>query len=271
MSFSNFKPTIWSRFIQTELEKKCKLVDDCNRQFEGEARLGGRVKILGAIAPEIFDYNAAVGMDTPQTLQGVSVYLDLDQAKAFNFMVDDLDRLQTNPELMSVYLEEASRKMAIARDTYVASLAKKSAFNINSTKVTTGAQAKALVDKALLTLRENDVDIADNVSITVSPFFYQLLRDALTELKTNNDELIARGVVGMYDCAKVVLSNNLYNDGTDDYIMVRTNKAIAFASGIDETEAYRPEKYFSDAVKGLNVFGGKLVRPKELVVIKAHK
>ena len=70
MSFSNFKPTIWSRFIQTELEKKCKLVDDCNRQFEGEARLGGRVKILGAIAPEIFDYDAAAGMDTPQTLQG---------------------------------------------------------------------------------------------------------------------------------------------------------------------------------------------------------
>ena len=271
MSFSNFKPTIWSRFIQTELEKKCKLVDDCNRQFEGEARLGGRVKILGAIAPEIFDYNAATGMDTPQTLQGVSVYLDLDQAKAFNFMVDDLDRLQTNPELMPIVLEEASRKMAVARDTYVASLAKESGFATASTKVTTPEQAKALVDQALLILREHDVDIADNVSITVSPFFYQLLRDALTELKTNTDELIARGVVGMYDCAKVVLSNNLYNDGTDDYMMVRTNKAIAFASAIDETEAYRPEKYFSDAVKGLNVFGGKLVRPKELVVIKAHK
>ena len=81
----------------------------------------------------------------------------------------------------------------------------------------------------------------------------------------------AKGVVGMYDCARVILSNNLYNDGTDDYMMVRTNKAIAFASAIDETEAYRPEKYFSDAVKGLNVYGGKLVRPKELVVIRAHK
>lgn len=40
MSYANFKPTIWSHFIQTELEKKCKLIDDCNRQFEGEARLG---------------------------------------------------------------------------------------------------------------------------------------------------------------------------------------------------------------------------------------
>ena len=271
MSYSNFKPIIWSRFIQTELEKKCKLVDDCNRQFEGEARLGGRVKILGAVAPEIFDYDASTGMNTPQTLDGVSVFLDVDQAKAFNFMVDDLDRLQSNPELMPIVLEEAGRKMAVARDSYVASLAKDSANATASTQVTTPAEAKALVDEALLMLRENDVDVSDNVSITLSPFFYQLFRDSLTEIKTNNDELIARGVVGMYDCAKVVLSNNLYNDGTDDYMMVRTNKAIAFASAIDETEAYRPEKYFSDAVKGLNVFGGKVVRPKELVVIKAHK
>ncbi len=271
MSYTNFKPIIWSRFIQTELEKKCKLVEDCNRQFEGEARLGSRVKILGAVAPEIFDYDASAGMDTPQTLEGVSVFLDVDQAKAFNFMVDDLDRLQASPELMPVMMEEAGRKMAAARDSFVASLAKDSTNMLTSAKVTTPAEAKALVDEALLKLRENDVDVADNVSITVSPFFYQLFRDALTELKTNNDELIARGVVGMYDCAKVVLSNNLYNDGTDDYLMVRTNKAIAFASAIDETEAYRPEKYFSDAIKGLNVYGGRVVRPKELVVIKAHK
>ncbi len=271
MSYANFKPTIWSHFIQTELEKKCKLVDDCNRQFEGEAKLGGRVKILGAAAPEIFDYEAGVGMGDPQTLDGTSVFLDIDQAKAFNFMVEDLDKLQASPELMPVVLEEAGRKMAAARDSFVASLAKDAAFKSESTQVTTPAEAKALVDEALLTLRENDVDVADNVTITVSPFFYQLFRDALTELKTNNDELIAKGVVGMYDCAKVVLSNNLYNDGTDDYMMVRTNKAIAFASAIDETEAYRPEKFFSDAVKGLNVYGGRVVRPKELAVIKAHK
>lgn len=271
MSYTNFKPVIWSRFIQTELEKKCKLVEDCNRQFEGEARLGGRVKIMSAFAPEIFDYDGTAGMNTPQILDGTSIFLDVDQAKAFNFMIDDLDRLQATPELMPVMMEEASRKMAAARDSFVASIAREASLTTKSTKVATPAEAKALVDEALLKLRENDVDVADNVSITVSPFFYQLFRDALTEIKTNNDELIAKGVVGMYDCARVILSNNLYNDGTDDYMMVRTNKAIAFASAIDETEAYRPEKYFSDAIKGLNVYGGKLVRPKELVVIKAHK
>ena len=47
MAFSNFKSVIWSKFIQTELEKKCRLVEDCWTQFEGEAKQGARVKIIG--------------------------------------------------------------------------------------------------------------------------------------------------------------------------------------------------------------------------------
>ena len=53
--------------------------------------------------------------------------------------------------------------------------------------------------------------------------------------------------------------------------MIRTKKAVAFASGIDETEAYRPEQLFSDAIKGLNTFGAKVVRPKEFYSILVHE
>ena len=271
MAFSNFKPTIWSKFIQTELEKKCRLVEDCWTQFEGEAKQGSRVKILGVGAPDIFDYVPGTGIPAPVAVEGTSVHLDIDQAKAFNFMIDDIDKAQATSGLMEILIKEATAKMAKTRDSFVASLAKDASYFSESAQVKTPAQAKAMVDAALLALRENDVDVEDEVTITISPFFYQLFRDALTELKTNNDELIKKGVVGMYDNCKVKLSNNLYNDGTDDYMLVRTNRAIAFAGGIDETEAYRPESFFADAVKGLNVYGGKIVRPKELYVIKAHK
>jgi len=271
MAYSNFKPTIWSKFIQTELEKKCRLVEDCWTQFEGEAKQGSRVKILGVAAPDIFDYVAGEGIPAPTTIEGTEVMLDIDQAKAFNFMIDDVDRAQSVSGLMETLIKEATAKMAKTRDSYVASLAKDAESMSESLKITTGAEAKSAIDSALLALRENDVDIEDEVTITVSPFFYQLFRDAITELKTNNDELIKKGVVGMYDNCKVKLSNNLYNDGTDDYMMIRTKRAIAFAGAIDETEAYRPESHFADAVKGLNVYGAKIVRPKELYVIKAHK
>ncbi len=271
MAYSNFKPTIWSKFIQTELEKKCKLVEDCWTQFEGEAKQGGRVKILGVNAPDVFDYVPGEGIPAPTTIEGTSIQLDIDQAKAFNFMIDDIDKAQSVDGLMETLIKEATAKMARSRDAYVASLAKDVANASDSLEVLTPAEAKAAVDIALLTLRENDVDIEDEVTITVSPFFYQLFRDALTEIKTNNDELIKKGVVGMYDNCKVKLSNNLYNDGIDDYMLVRTKRAIAFAGSIDKTEAYRPENHFADAVKGLNVYGAEVVRPNEIYVIRAHK
>ena len=67
------------------------------------------------------------------------------------------------------------------------------------------------------------------------------------------------------------MSNNLYSDGICDYMIVRTKRAIAFASAIDKTEAYRPENHFADAVKGLNVFGAKIVRPNEIYCIKSMR
>ena len=281
MSYANFKPIIWSKFIQHELEKISKLVDSCNRQFEGEAKKGAKVRILNALSPEIEDYSQEDGLSGPQALgDGTYVDLELDQAKAFNFMVDDIDRMQSIDGLMENIMIEAVRKMNVQRERFVGKLA----YDIvagtadndfkqfsDSTAISTAKAAKAAVDKGLLALRENDVALDDSVYIEVSPFFYQAFKDDLVDLKTNNDDLINRGIVGMYDGAKVRMSNCLYNDGTDDYCMIRTDKAIAFASGIDKTEAYRPEKFFSDAVKGLNVYGGKIVRPKELYVIKAHK
>ncbi len=275
MSFANFKPTIWAKIIETELKQKCILVDHCNQNFEGDPKYGNRVKILGAVAPEVYDYvdvTGKKGLKDPEEPDAYDVHIDIDQAKAFNFMLDDIDQAQTNPHFKEVYISEAAYKMAAARDTYVASLAAKADESqiIGGEAITATKQAKALIDQALLKLREANVDYSQNVRIEVSHKFYQLFRDALVELKTANDELIKKGIVGMYDNCKVVNTNHLYNDGTDTYMMVRTNKAIGFASCIDETEAYRPEKYFADAIKGLNVFGANIVRPKELVVVKFH-
>ena len=76
----------------------------------------------------------------------------------------------------------------------------------------------------------------------------------------------------MYDGCLVRPTNNLYSSGTDYYGMIRTKDAIAFASGIDKGwKAFRPETLFSDAIKGLNTFGAKVVRPKELYAIRVKK
>lgn len=272
MSYANFKPTIWSKFIQHELEKKAKLTDFCNRKFEGEARKGETVRILNAPSPTIFDYEQATGIvDAPETFEGTFTDLKLDQYKAFNFMIDDIDRMQTIPGVFESILVEKGRKLLEAREKFVGSLAAFAENASGSTQVTSKTKAKEVIDAGLLVLRENDVALDDSVHIELTPYMYQLFRDYIIDLKTDNVDLMNRGIVGMYDGCNVVMSNCLHNDGTDDYCMIRTGNAIAFASGIDEMEAYRPEKFFSDAVKGLNVYGGKIVRQKEIYVVKAHK
>ena len=271
MAYQNFKPMIWSKYIQHELEKKCKLVDDCWRKFEGEARQGESVKILGVGKVTVGTYTGA-DIGAPENVADSSVVLPIDQAKFFNFQVDDVDKAQSVPGLMEALMEEATRAMAQVRDGFVASLAAGSGLTASaSTAITTAANAKKAIDDGIQVLRENDVDVTDDVVIEIAPFLYRLLRDQLVELKTDNDQLIKKGIVGMYDNCRVKLCNNLYSDGTDTYMMIRTKKAIAFASAIDKVEAYRPQNLFSDAVKGLNLYGAKVIRPKELYVLKAHK
>ena len=89
----------------------------------------------------------------------------------------------------------------------------------------------------------------------------------MQELKTNNNQQIENGLVGTYRGAKVKMTNLLPTGTEGDHIILKTSKAFAYCNGIDEVKAYCPEKRFMDAVKGLNVYGGKLVRPREATAL----
>ena len=67
------------------------------------------------------------------------------------------------------------------------------------------------------------------------------------------------------------MSNNVYKTGTDSLIMLRTDKAIAFANPLTHVEPYRPDNSFSDAVKGFVLYGGTIARPKEMVVLNCKE
>jgi len=270
MSYNNFKPTFWSKHIQHELEKFTVMVEDCNRKFEGELKYNEKVKILGVGRPTLGDYTGA-DIGAPENVEDSSVYLTAEKAKYFNFGIDDVDKAQAKPGLMEALMDESSRALAEARDSYVASKSVDAGAFSTSAAITTSTNAKKAVDDAFEELWSNGVKLKSEVVITICPWFYNLFKDKLTELYTNNVELIRKGIIGMYNGAMVKLSNNLYNDGTDDYIMIRTKNAIAFASQIQKTEAYRPQGLFCDAVKGLDVYGAKVVRPKEMFVIKGRK
>lgn len=104
----------------------------------------------------------------------------------------------------------------------------------------------------------------------VVPWAYSLFKNELVELKTANDTLIRKGVVGLYNNATVYMSNNLYSASGNDYMLIGTKKSVAFASQIEKVVPYEPHGLFADALKGLDVYGAKIVRPKELYCIRAR-
>lgn len=270
MSYNNFKATVWSANILRDLEKMAVLDKDCCHDFDADIKKAGKVKILGVARPTIGDYDGT-DIDGPEDVKDTSVYLDIDKAKYFNFGVDDIDKAQTQKGLMPALRAEATAGLTEAYEYDIAKESMNAGKKTTSSTISSIDDMKNLIDKGLVWLRNNGVPLTQRVVIELTPWAYDVFENKIIELKTQNDKLIQQGILGQYKNAYVKMSNNLYNDGKDDYLMIRTNRAIAAGKQIDEVEPFRPEKRFMDAVKGLLVYGTKTIRPKELYTIKAHE
>lgn len=263
MAVTHFQQTIWSKKIQDALELKCKLVDNCTREYEGDCKFANTVKILAVGDPTIGQYT---GADiTIEEMTDASQMLPIDQANYFAFMVDDVDKAQSVPGLPEKYQEKAVHGLAVKRDEYVANLIK-SGTNITTATAKTQTAIKTAIDEAIVALRERNFD-EDGV-IELTPSALNVFKNNLVELKTDNDALLAKGIVGTYDGFKVIMTNGLAKDSTHAYCAVRGKKAIAFCGQINEVEAGRMEKRFADYIRGLDTFGSKVIDNDRLQVVK---
>ena len=264
MAVQHFIQTIWSKKIQDALELKCKLVDNCLREYEGDVAHARTVKILGVGEPTIKTYDRSTGI-TPEAMSDEGQDLVIDQANAFAFLVDDIDKAQSVPGLAEEYQRKAVHGLAVARDTYVANLIK-GATNATTADGKDADAIKEALDLAIVALRERNFD-EDGV-IEITPAVYNVFKNHLITLSTNNPELIKKGVVGVYDGFDVIMSNNMAKDATHAYCCVRGKKAIAFAGQINEVEAFRSDTYFADVVRGLDTFGAKVIDNARIQVVK---
>lgn len=269
MAVSNFIQTIWSKKIQDDLELKCKLVQNCLRDYEGDCKFARSVKILGVGEPTIGDYTqVGSGGITPEEMSDRGQTLTIDQANYFAFYVDDINQAQSVPGLKEKYQEKAVHGLAVKRDTYVANLIKgvTTAGHVTTASAKTQAEIKKAIDKAIVALRERNFD--EDGTIEITPSVYNYFKNELITLSTNNPEYIKRGIVGMYDNFEVMMSNNMAKDSSYYYCDVRGKKAIAFAGQINEVEALRSEKFFKDIVRGLDTFGAKVIDEDRIQVVK---
>jgi hypothetical protein len=265
MAVTNFIQQIWSKKIQDDLELKCKLVDNCLRDYEGDVKYAQSVKILGVGEPTISAYDGSKDM-VYEEMTDKGQILTIDQANAFGFLVDDVDQAQSVPGLAERYQEKAVHGLAVKRDTYVANLIKGGANVTTATNLTQEA-IKEAIDLGIVALRERNFD--EEGVIEISPAVYNVFKNCLITLSTNNPELIAKGVVGKYDTFDVIMSNNMAKDTTHVYCAIRGKKAIAFAGQINEVEAMRHPYRFKDIIRGLDTFGAKVIDEARIQVVKA--
>jgi|SRR5690625_965798 len=268
--FKNFIPTIWSARLLANLDKSLVGLQMVNRDYEGEiSAFGDTVKInqLGNIT--IKDYTGA-DIDDPEEIDSTEQSLVIDQAKYFNFSVKDVDKAQANVNLLDGSMERAAYAMADVIDqdifkTGVEGAGVKVATASSPQDVFKDTAYDILVDLGVK-LDERNVPKAGR-KIVLPPWYLGLL--AKDPRFTKDMNILANGVVEGATVGRFQLlsSNNLKAaTGTGAVrALGGTTRGLSFANQIVETEAYRPEKNFSDAVKGLSVWGRKVVQKDELV------
>lgn len=274
MSIQNFQQTIWSKKFNQALETITSLRNHCDFKYEKDSKNAKEVKILNVVRPTINTYVPG----TPITREGAtdgSMTLKIDQFKYFNFEVDDVDHAQSVEGLMDELTREASRGLAEEGDKYVAELVKTgvedgSIASSDSIVSLSKTNAVRTVEDGFAVLYENNCKATDNFYFEVAPKPFTIYREALTELSTNNPEILKKGAVGKINNAYVCIENLAPKSTAGDaiYNILRTSKAIAFAEQINKVEAYRPQDAFSDALKGLYTFGALVTRSQEIYVIK---
>ena len=271
MSVQNFISTVWSENLYQALDKKYIAAANCNRDFEGEIReKGNKVRICGIENVSVSDYTKNSNMSSPETLADNYRDLMIDQAKYFNFQIDDVDRAQSSPKLMGLAMKNAASALANAADKYIYSLYAEAASNITDEAVTVEKIIDHLIDARTKLFAKNVSDASDIV-IEVSPAIAGLILKAKVNLSTDNTDSLENGCLGSIGGCKIFVSNNITSLRTETGMtykcIARTKRAIAFAEQLSEIDAYRPELRFADAVKGLHLYGAKVVYPEEMVLL----
>jgi hypothetical protein len=272
MSVQNFIPTVWSSKLNESLKKSLVFGSVVNADYQGDAKFGNTVKINQVGAITIGNYDKSTGIGAPQDVTSTQLNLLIDQQKFFNFQVDDVDAVQSNVNILEGAMKEAAYGLADVVDKFIAGFYTEAANTIgdDTTPIvpTKDNAYDYLVDLAVK-LSEANVPKSDRF-VVVPEFFYGLLQKDARFVK--DPQVLATGYIGTVNGMQVFTSNNVANTaGTKYKILAGHKSAIAFAAQVDKVEAYRPEGGFSDAMKGLQVFGAKVIKPTALAVLTVNK
>lgn len=276
MATDNFIPEIWSSQLLVNLKNDLVYASPqvANRNYEGEVSAFGdtvRINSIGAVS--VGDYVKNVNHAAAETLNDNQQVLVIDQAKMFNFQIDDVDAAQQNPRLMSAAMREASFALANVSDTFMSALLNAAVPATNTVTAFTMGTSYNLMYEAFVDLGvkldANNCPVAGRYAVVTPAILGGLRKDArFASFGTSaNRSLIANGAVGRIADFDILVSNQAPGTAAAPVVLAGHSWATTYADQVAEVRAYRPELRFADAVKGLHVYGGKVVRPELLAKV----
>lgn len=281
-----FLNEVWATRLLMDLEAESVYKQRGNQNYQTDASNANKVHI-GKMTADITigNYAKNTNISDPQILTDSDTVLEMTEQKYFNFYVDDIATAQIRPNFMS----EAMRKSAIAIaqtiDDYTSNLLVAGAGTTLTVDVETGGSV-AQSGVKLLTVMSNlkTVMRENNISKSITPWavltpnymdilekYFLLEGSAGVFLPGTSEQVLRSGFMGNLLGINIFWSNRSpqgSNTGElQDIIIAGTTDAFTYADNVTETIAYRPEKRFGDAVKGLYVYGAKVTDSNQLFKI----
>lgn len=279
MAITKFIPEIWNAQMLLDFREQATAAGVANRTYEGDAAKGNTVHITSAVDVSIFDYTIGEGAGgttgSPKARQTAAEDVDdtqldllIDQEKNFDFYIDDIDRRQA-AGTMDAYTQSAGLGLAEDADKFLLALAHTNALAGNKLDGEGVAPADAedawdILRDLRVTLNKLSVPRGQRVAFVNAEFAKFLVGhdSKLTAVDTSGDSSgLREGTLGRILGFRVIETENLPEVDEPQVVALYT-PALAFVSQITETEALRAQDKFADRLRGLHVYGGKVIRPK---------
>lgn len=263
MAIDNFKPILWSKKILKDLDEQEVIVGTCTKSYSGEITgVGSKVTITSFLAPTIKDYVAGVTTVTPETLKDEARQLEITESKHFSISLDDIDKKQANDGALEEVIRKGTQALNDTREQFLAAKYGEAGITVSEASLST-ANIYSTLMAARTKLAENNVGDSVQVDLFVTPDVYQKI--VLADIVFSDGNQTAKkgrwsDVLGMM----IYRTNNLTKVGRKSECIMKTKDAMGYAQQIMNVERFRPESAFADAVKALMVYGGKVIKPKEM-------
>ena len=275
MSIASFIPELWSARLLDHLRKNLVVANLFNRNYEGEiSQMGDTVHINQLAEITIKDYTANVDIENPDQLSTTDIPLIIDQGDYYNFYLNDVDRAQARGDLMDNAMRSSAYGLADKLDAYLAGLLAGGTLvdgmGDDSAPLSINADtAYALLVKMKVALDKANVPTQGRYALMPPEFEgFMLLDQRFASAYGNNAEnRLINGLVARAAGFDIYISNNVKNtEGALYKVCASTVDQATYANQLVRTEAYRREKGFDDGVKGLHVYGAKVLRPEAVAV-----